>query len=68
MVIGATRANVATLMHERSLKKKVALDDDEVRVKVPPIVVKRIIEEAHFTSSVVESICSTDVSFCRQFF
>ena len=32
MVIGATRANVATLM--RSLKRKVALDDDEVQVKV----------------------------------
>ena len=66
VLIGVTRANVATLM--RSLKRKVALDDDEVQVKVPPVVVKRLIEEAPFTSSVVESFCSTVVSFCRQLF
>ena len=58
VLIGVTRANVATLlpiMHERSQRGKVALDDDEVQVKVPPVVV-------------VESISSTVVSFCPQLF
>ena len=42
-------------VHEHSQRGKVALDDDEVQVKVPPVVV-------------VESISSTVVSFCPQLF
>ena len=63
--VASTVATLLPSMRERGQKRKVALDDDEEQVKVPPVIVERL-EEASFASSVVESISSTVVSFCRQ--